>query len=264
MFAATNMMLAPASGHGGGGGGGTLPVASFSPDTAGKSTWQLVFEDLFPGTSIDTTKWQPLWYTTSGPNNVTTTPSNISVSGGVCTLTLSSSSIGACMVTRPAAHAGGNGVTPGFDLPSESVFEARCLFPGNGSSLYNWSAFWVLHDESDGAATMEFDIAENLQGNTTSSYHLGYPTVIEATTHNTTDAYYGGAYHVWTYHRGTSNDYVYIDGVLKWTHAQNASDPHATARQYVLLNIGNGQSNPVQTGSAGAMLVDYVRSWSPA
>jgi hypothetical protein len=262
MFAAMSAMLAPR--RIGGSGGGAQPTGGFAPQTAGKTTWHLAFEDVFPGTTLDTTKWQPLWYTTSGPNGVTTTPSNISISGGVCTLTLSTSSIGACMCTRPAAHAGGNGVTPGFDLPSESVFEARIMFPGSGTQLYNWSAFWVLHDESDGVATIEFDIAEVLSGNMSSNVHLGYPTVIEATNHPQTDQYYGGAFHTWTYHRGLANDYVLIDGVLKWTHAQNASDPHATASQYILLNVGQGQSNPVQTGPSGAMQVDYVRAWSPA
>lgn len=212
--------------------------------------WNLVFEDNFDGSAVDTTKWNA---TTSlfgnSMNGVTTIPGNAVVSGGVLTLTLSNSSTGAMLVTDP------DYANPGFKF-AEGVTEARCLFPDNGTANYNWSAWWTTAGWDLYPTSGENDIAENLGGWVTCTYNYHSPTLGDRA-----DTIYGHFYqgwHVYTLQRIGSNCYWWVDGglVASVNYANNNNYEH-----FLVLNIGNGEGNPVQTGAAGAMKVDYVRAW---
>ena len=75
--------------------------------------------------------------------------------------------------------------------------------------------------------------------------------------------YVGGAYHIFTLQRTATNSIFWYDGVeiANIATSQNA----ATSPHYLVLNIGNNSNGgPVMTGSAGALLVDYVRAWTVA
>lgn len=232
---------------GGGGGGGTNP-------TGPVGSWTMVFEDTFSGASLDLTRWSD----TDGfaINGVTTQASNIAVTGGELVLTLSDSTHGAAVSSAPFHGAGVNG----FVLDVGMVAEARVRFPGNGTNLYNWPAWWTSGE--DWPADGEHDIAEVLGesgGVLTVNYHYGTLASPQSANQRPNPAgYWGGAYHIYTLHRKATTADVYWDGQL--VHSYSTSD--TGAGQTLLLNIGVG-AGPTQTGSTGALRVDYVRAWQP-
>ncbi len=249
---------------------GTFPTGGFAPATAGKSTWSMAFDDEFNGTSLDATKWTTFWYSaTQGVDGLSTPAQNVTESDGNLILTRSDSRNGAVVTTRPGA-AGAPYL--GFSLGTESVFEARILFPGNGSQIYNWPAFWMLHDEGEpNPPTVEIDVFDMWQPHPQSAYLVNYPTYGRGgpgcnLTQPYTDKYYGDQFHVWTVHRGPSYIDVYIDGVQRWHQAVNSDDPKyaPNSAQYMLINLGtSSQGGPSMTGTASRVLVDYVRAWTP-
>jgi len=95
-------------------------------------------------------------------NTVKTDPSNVTVSGGDLILILKSSTDGALVDTDPSQ------VKPGFQFGTGYFVEARIYFPGNGSAIYNWPAFWT--DSHNWPKSGEIDIAEGLS-KLTSNYH---------------------------------------------------------------------------------------------
>jgi len=209
--------------------------------------WTLRFDDEFNGTSLDTTKWAKSWY--GGTNNVTSSASNISVADGVLGLTLSDSKTGAIVTTKPG------GATTGFTLGAESVWEARILFPSDGTNIYNWPAFWVLNDTA-GNTPEEIDIAEPWDGVMQTNYHVGSSNASHSYT-----GYRDGKFHVWTLRRTTTTMYFYVDGTLVYTLPKAAADNgHA---QYAILNVGRTSSgNHTVYGAQSKVQVDYVRAWS--
>jgi hypothetical protein len=180
--------------------------------------------------ALDTTKWATFWYSaTTGVDGLSTPAQNVTESGGNLILTRSDSKNGAMVSTRPGAS---GAPYVGFSLGTESIFEARILFPGNGTQIYNWPAFWVLHDEGEpNPPTVEIDVFDMWQPHPQSAYLVNYPTYGNGgpacnLTQPCTDKYYGDQFHVWTVHRGPSYIDVYIDGVLRWHQAVNSDDPN--------------------------------------
>lgn len=211
-----------------------------------------MFEDHFNGTTLDTTNvWEPFWYSEGQTlNNVAVHASNVSVSGGNLVLDLPSSTSGSCVTTRPS------GSRAGFKLGRPCVWEAYVKFPGDGTSLYNWPAFWVLNDAA-GQQNVEVDIAEVWDGVMQENYHCGtsnpsfnYPS------------YVGGSFHKFTLHRKTTGYDLYVDGALIHTVTKDAADDGLP--QYVMFNNGRTTSgNHNAFGTTGRVLVDYVRAWAP-
>jgi hypothetical protein len=205
-------------------------------------TWTLKFQDEFSGTSLDTTKWTNTWFNGGAMNKVSTVASNVSVANGVATLTLSDSTHGALIHTTQG--------TGRYSLPVGGVVEARILFPGNGTSVYNWAAFWA-NDTSTYPAGGEHDIAEVLGGRMTVNYH----SPAGAFNQGAPSGYWGGAFHTYTLHRKASSADVYWDGVLVKSYATSDNG----RSEDIILNVG--ASSLTQTGAAGAIKVDYVRAW---
>jgi hypothetical protein len=79
-------------------------------------------------------------------NNVATYASNVSESGGDLILTLASSSSGAEAVANT------------YSLPVGGYIEAWVDFPGSGTTIYNWPAWWMSGPNWPAAG--ENDIAE--------------------------------------------------------------------------------------------------------
>jgi beta-glucanase (GH16 family) len=216
-------------------------------------SFTLVFDEEFTGTSLNLTKWSSEWHQNGGvQNNVTTTAANVSVSGGYLTLTLSDASTGASINTDPA-DLNDNASKVGFQFTT-GVVEARCNFAGNGTLLYNWPAWWTTNNNWPTGG--ENDIAEVEAG-------CLRPCHIDADQNSVwgTPAGYFGGWHTYTLQRFSDHFQVWYDGVSLGT--MTTYEDVATSPQYLLLNIGNwsGMSGPVQTGSAGALMVDYVRAW---
>ncbi|WP_210504136.1 DNRLRE domain-containing protein [Nocardioides xinjiangensis] len=240
----------------------TTPSPTQTPTSAGVQPtgvaggWSTTFQDEFNGTSLDTSKWKPNWFDEGGSmNNVGTYADNVTVANGEARLQLSSSTRGALI------HTGGGyrGDPNRYGLPVGGVAEARIWFPGNGSSLYNWSAWWA-NDTYDGVSGQpvngEHDIAEILSsGALTVNYHS------RSGAHNqgSVPGYWGDAFHTYTLHRKPASVDVYWDGRL----VKSYSTDDSGAPIELILNVGSGQGTTV-TGPAGAMRVDYVRAWEPA
>ena len=208
-------------------------------------TWQAPdFEDNFDGTSLNTNKWASSWFNGGSMNNVTTSPANVAVSGGNLILTLASVSSGALVNTNPDDAAG----TP-YEFTT-GYAEARINFPGNGTDVYNWPAWWVTgqnHPE-----TGENDIAEGL-GTMTVNYH----STSGAHNQGTVPGVWTNAFHTYALHRKVGSCDVYYDGnLVKSYSTEDGEAPH-----YLIFNVGQSGSRTKVYGTGSRVLVDYVRVW---
>jgi hypothetical protein len=217
---------------------GSPPIPN-APVTVGA----LLFDDEFPGSSLDTTKWANTW---SGPtmNGVATSAGNVAVSGGVCTLTLSDSSHGALIHTDPSF------VSPGFQF-TDGYLEFGAYFDGQA-----WDAVWT--DGQTWPQDGEIDVAEWL-GAMTSNYHSGGPS------HSGTDVpdnglnetgYFGG-WHTFGVERHAGSAGVNGQNKIWWD--GNLIRTYTTydqgAPQYIIANKGAGT-----VGSK--LMLKYVRVWA--
>jgi hypothetical protein len=237
-----------------------ITAASQNGPSGPPGNWTLEFADEFTGTSLDTTKWEPTWFGGGSMNNVSTSASNVTVANGEAQLRLSSSTSGSLI------HTGGGrgGIAGRYGQEVGDVVEARIWFPGNGTDLFNWPAFWT-NDTYDGVSGQpvcgEYDIAEVLSSHDmTVNYHS------PSGDHNqgSVSGYWGDAWHVFTLHRKASSADVYYDGTLVKSFSTDDNDCAID----VIFNVGRQSSttsgvSPV-TGSAGAMRIDWVRGYEPA
>ena len=137
--------------------GTTAPLPVGDP-----GTWKLTFDDEFGGTGLDTSKWSDLWFGGTSMNGGTISPANVTESNGVLSLEMTSGNVGALVSSNPSG-----GASPGFQF-TYGFTEARIWFPGNGTTVDNWPAFWT--DGQSWPADGESDIFEGL-GTATSNYH---------------------------------------------------------------------------------------------
>ena len=134
--------------------------------------------------------------------------------------------------------------------PVGSYSEARVYFPGNGTSLYNWPAWWTSGPNWPAAG--EHDIAEVLGGKLTVNYH----SPSGAHNQGAVTGNWGNAFHVYGVYRKASSADVYWDGVLVKSYPTDDNG----AGQSLLLNVGAG--SPAAYGTASQVKVDYVRVWA--
>jgi hypothetical protein len=219
-------------------GASSSPPAPNAPITVGA----VIFQDYFA--SLDTTKWAPDWF---GPNNVQNNvacnPANVSVFGGVAALKLSSHTAGALMSTNP-----NGGANPGFQF-SYGYAEAKISFPGRGSTIYNWPAFWT--NGQNWATDGEIDVAEGL-GTLTSNYH----SAAGADNSGPVPGNWGGTWHTYGVNRQPGKNDIYWDGQLVRSYATyDAGSPH-----YLVLNNGRASGRAVIGATVRAQ---YVCVWAP-
>jgi beta-glucanase (GH16 family) len=226
--------------------------------TAGQSGWGTpAFDDEFSGDTLNSA-----WASTcpefgNDLNGGTSSASNVAVTGGDLVLTQGSWHAGACVSTRPGEADGNTGFTFRYGYA-----EARIYFPGNGTSIYNWPAFWT------GSAPWpqhgEIDIAEGLGGQLSTNYHGGYRCDCrQGATYNQNKSgvpgYWSSGFHTYGVDREPGVNTVYWDG-------QQVAQYHTTdggAPEWFLLNVGDGKSGGKQViGAASRIKVDYVRWWN--
>lgn len=207
--------------------------------------WTLVFEDLFPGSTLNTSNWTALQG--ANINGVTTQASAISVSGGYLRVAYAGA-----VNSNPANDDYGSG-SDGPVLAVGDCCEAMINFPGpSGDQCYNWPAWWAAG--GSWPANGEEDIFEG--------YGSGQPSALNY--HSHTGANNGpfpsgswcGSFHSYTLVRGATELQVWWDGVLERTVTPNDSG----GPQSLLINCGSG--NVADTGAV--ILVEYVRMWTPS
>jgi hypothetical protein len=224
------------------------PGGSLQPDGA-SGNWAMAFDDEFNGTSVNTSKWAI--GNGGSVNAVTTSSSDVSESGGDLNLELSNSSTGAVVCSGGTNTPCGGSTPEGYALPVGGFAEARIWFPGSGSSIDNWPAWWV--SGADWPAAGEADIAEGL-GDLTVNYHSPSGSHNQGAVSGT----WSSGWHVYGIWRHATSDDVYWDGKLvKSFPTDDNGQPEA-----LILNVGSG-SNAV-FGAASDVKVDYVRVWKPA
>ena len=182
-------------------------------------------------------------------NDVATSSKNQKVAEGILSLSLSSSSTGALVSTDPSQ------VSPGFEF-GYGYTEARINFPGSGSTIYNWPAWWT-NGQPEWPTHGEVDIAEGL-GELTSNYHYGAVANKDTNINNsgTIPGTWSNGWHTYGVLRQPGKNSVYWDGKLIRTYTTyEKGAPH-----FLILNVGAGQG-PTKTGAAGALKIDYVRVW---
>lgn len=216
----------------------TAPITARQQPLGVPGHWKLVFQDNFNGTALNQTVWNAHngW---SNQNGVTDELANVAVSKGHAILTLASPQSGAEIGTRS------------FGLKVGEFAQARIEFPGRGTTVYNWPAFWTSGPNWPQGG--ENDVAEGF-GVLTVNYHSPRVTHMSGRI----PGIYTGGFHVYGIYRGPDYTRVYWDGKVVGAY-RTADDGQP---QTLLLTLGAG--NHVVTGSAGAMIVDYVRAWAPA
>jgi hypothetical protein len=214
-------------------------------------TWTLAFHDEFDGTSLDTNTWTTM--DGGGWGSTTCRTENVSVSDGNLVLTLASVTSGGCVCTGSScAPAFGGWFEPGpssYELPVGGYTEARVYFPGSGTDIYNWPAWWTSgpywpaggeHDIAEGCGTLDV-----VYHSPSGSHGSGSP-----------DGIWSNAFHVYGLHRMESSAEVYYDGVLV---ASYGTDDSGGAHS-LLLDVMDGYG-PAVYGVDSQVLVDYVRAW---
>lgn len=231
--------------------------------TTGASGWGTPkFDDEFNATSVDTAKWQTSCPDWDGALNGGNIAANVSESGGSLILVESAAGKGACVESSIATS------TSGFRLNGYGFAEARILFPGNGSTVYDWPAWWTVGAADNTIAPNnttgdETDIAEGLSGTLTTTQHSWHTSGCLNKDNGCQQSIpskgsYGGAYHIFGMDREVGKTTIYYDGVSIGT--LNTNDGGKPI--WLVLNIGDGPyGGSKEYGTSGAMKVDYVRVW---
>ena len=222
----------------------TASAAASSTNPVGPSgSWTLVFEDDFPGTSLNTANWTAV----QGANNsgVTTESSAVSVSGGYCRLEI------AGMINSNSVN-GFPGPSTGPEFVVGNCIEAKVNFPGpSGDTAYNWPAFWA--SGADWPANGEEDIFESYNGTPSA---LNYHTSEGANNGPFPSGSWCNSFHTYTCVRGPGTISVYWDGTL----VRSVTLVDDGGPQSILFLIGAGNT----ADDSAVTLVEYVRMWTPA
>ena len=193
------------------------------------------------------------------PNNsVTSSAADCSESGGSLRLDQPGNGTGCNISSAWQPYTGQATGANAWELPVGGYVEARVWVSSSTANVNdpvaNWPAFWT--SGQNWPANGEIDIAEGL-AKLTCSYHATTGTVSPACTPTPITAW-GNSWHVYGAYRSTTQILVYWDGNLVAT----VPTTDLGGPQAIRFNIGvhTGCACTVN-GSAGDMLVDWVRGW---
>ena len=216
------------------------------------SSFKLVLDDEFNGTSLDTSVWSPGWFLQggsglSGPVNTAETAvynSNlVSVSGGDLHLGL---------ISSPATRNGktyqyqGSLVQENGWKFSYGYFEARVYLPASSPGVIaNWPAWWL--DGQSWPTDGEIDVVEGLQGGAWSTFHNS-----AGAQGNQASGDFTG-WHVFGVNWQPGKIDFYYDGKLQHTVTSGVT---SSPEQMIFDNTIGQWGGPLLTPSD--MMVDYV------
>jgi hypothetical protein len=217
---------------------GAASASAATPQPTGfpNENWTLVFDEEFSGNALNTAQWD---YHQGTANNVTTSSKNVAVNGGNLVLTLASKTSGAEIESAAYNFAVGD------------YAEASVEFPGSGTTIYNWPAWWT--SGQNWPTSGENDIAEGL-GTLTVNYH----SPLGGFSLGTIPGVWSNAFHIYGIYRGATACDVFYDG--NYVGEYPTSDNGQAQRLFLTLGSGYG---PTVTGARSQVKVAYVRVWTP-
>ena len=250
-----------------------LALMAPSPSEAGPPAgWQLVFQDEFDGTALDTKKWgtEMAFAGTHGPRYHNeyyvsyTDDEDVIVDGGLLRLRTDRRTVEA--VESPGTFDYTQGLVSSHDkfAFTHGYIEIRAKYPG-GKGL--WPCFWLMPEHQSWPP--EFDIAEYYGGQRKMHHGLAYGTMRDPQWDSTgdTETKFENVWHVialeWTKGRAV----WLVDGVVRKT---IVADYVPDGAMYVLLSNsvsshrGPSGSPDVATVFPNFFEIDYVRIYQPA
>jgi beta-glucanase (GH16 family) len=238
----------------------TIPVAALEPTaTPTKPGYKLVFNDEFAGSRVSSTRWERTlpWGNTNGSEQQYYTPSAVTQSGGLLT------------ITARRENMGGKPYTSGV-ISSHQRFtftygysEIRAQVPA-GDGL--WSAFWLVSPIA--GSNDEADIMEVLGSDPTKGYAvLHYGTV--GNKGKSIAAYrepdFSAGFHTFALDWQPDHMIWYVDDVERYRVTQNIP----STPMYIVANLAVGGASSwagppdKYTEFPAQYTIDYVRVFQP-
>jgi beta-glucanase (GH16 family) len=241
--------------------------------------WNLAWNDEFEGTTMDTSKWRH--WLAGARRNAVNSPSAVAVADGALTIST---------YTSGGTHYTGMISTQDTYPYTYGYIEARIDYD---SSPGMWSAFWMQSPSmgnpigSPNSAGTEIDICEhrtidgsgsNIDGLVVGNIHWdGYAAAHRSTGYTSPNLGLGTGYHLYGMEWTPTQQKFYINGVLRWTINNNATNSPVSQRsEFIILSSEVDDTSTTWAGSIPAagygtlattttkMKVDYVRVYRRA
>jgi beta-glucanase (GH16 family) len=218
------------------------------------ASWQLVFDDEFNGTSLDTSKWSTGWYGSgiTAPVNSEELecydPAQVAEADGELDLNLTAKSETCGGQTRP--YASGLITTDGKFSYTYGYLEVRAWLPG-GSTISDWPGIWA--DGQSWPTDGELDVLEGLGGQPCWDFH----DPLGAFGGCTAAGSYLGGWHTFAADWEPGSVTYYYDGAV----VGSVTSGVTSAPMYLILDLAadNEYGGPIQ--APATLRVDYVRLW---
>jgi beta-glucanase (GH16 family) len=234
-------------------GTGTGQPAGAPGPPGNPSTWHVVFDDEFTGTTLDTSKWSTGWFGSgvTAPVNPEELqcydPGQVVVTGGELDLNLAAASESCGGVTRP--YISGLVNTDGKFSYTYGYVEARVFLPGTGA-ITDWPAVWA--DGQSWPADGELDVLEGLGGLGCWHFHdlAGAPG-------GCLPGPFTGGWHTFGADWEPGSVTYYYDGLP----VGSVTSGVTASPMFLILDLAVDNSYGGAIQAPATMHVDYVRVW---